>query len=243
MPLTTRTCHDQIDCVVQATQTLNELIHQALHEEGRPVLLLLSGSADPAVFRTLECIHEDNFVKGLTIAVLDDRFSRAPDQNLWLQLMQSEKYQDARDLDVKFLPTLPEEGEMLWDFADRIDQELRDWHAVHRDGRIITTQGISAGGSTCGLQVTLTPEDFAKRFSGHEWIVHVPASRHNPTARLTPTTTFLTEMVDATVMSVTGEERAWALRELAKEEFKDELFTLPARVVHQMHDVRMFVPE
>lgn len=243
MPLTQISTHDAGTCVVQAVEALNGFLHQALHEEGRPVLLLLSGSADPAVFRSLDCIHENNFTKGLTISILDERHSRAQDQNLFLQLSKSPRYQDAKDLDVRFLSTVPEDGEMLFQFADRIDQEFRDWQAVHRDGRIITTQGISSSGTTAGLLVTLTAEDFQKRFSGHEWIVGVPASRQSPIARLTPTTPFLTELVDATIMCVMGEDKAWALRELAKEGFKDELFTLPARVANQMHDVRVFVPD
>ena len=229
-----------VDLVYQADQLLNDTLKQILVEEGRPVLLLASGGSDLSLLRCLDCINDDIFSKKLTISVLDERFSRSPSENNFLQIANSPFYAKAEDKGAKFIPTVPEERETLQDFAQRIEREFKDWYEVNRDGYIIITQGIGEDGHTAGMNVTMAPEDFATEFEKSTWVTGYTSRKLNPPKRITVTIGFLTTMVHTSIVYVVGENKRWALTELFKEQFKDELFTLPARVMHRMKNVHIF---
>lgn len=231
---------DPIELVYKADELLNTLLRKTLINEGRPVLLLLSGGSDLSLLRCLDCIHADSFSSALTVSVLDERFSRSPDENNFLQITNSSFFVQAEEKNVRFIRTVPEERESLKDFAQRIEQEYRDWYEVNRDGVIIITQGIGSDGHTAGMNVTLSPEEFSELFEGHEWVIGYTSKKLYPPKRITMTTYFLKEMVNTSIIYAVGENKKWALTELFKEEFKDELFTLPIRIVHQMRNVHLF---
>lgn len=231
MPLHTIIEEDPIQRVHLAMELLNKLVHQALHVEGRPVLLLLSGSAEPALFRTLDCLDPDNLAKGLTISMLDDRYSRSAEESSFLQLTKHSSYEDARDDGVRFISPVPQDTESPHDVAARMHREIYDWRLAYRDGKIIATIGIGANGSVAGIQPTQSQSQFES--------VGSDLFRAGPSNRIIPTVALLTEYLSAAVVCTT-EETEWALRELDKEAFKEELFTLPARVFYQMKDVHLF---
>ncbi len=240
MPLHITHDTDQIHLVHKANDILNEKLKKYLVDEGRPVLLLLSGGSDLSLLRCLDCINTELFSNLLTVSTLDERFSRASHENNFLQVINSSFYQEAEDAKVKFIRTVPEDRETLQEFTQRIEQEFRDWYEVNRDGKIIITQGIGVDGHTAGMNVTLNEKDFTDVFQTHSWLVGYTSNTLIPPKRITVTVPFLKDMVDTSVIYAVGDEKAWALRELVKEEFKSELFTLPARIVHVMREVHLF---
>lgn len=229
------------DLVHEASHMLHVLIQQSLIEEGRPVLLLLSGGSNLDLLNSTS-LDDDILVDGLTISTLDERLSQDPRENNFLQIMNRLAEYDLMDKGVRTIPTVPDDNESHSDFTTRIRREFMDWFTVNRDGKIIITQGIGEDGHTAGIHVTMSEEEFDADFATEDWLVGYN-SRMHPSKRLTVTPWFLKNKVDSAVMYATGQDKAWAMRELVKEDFKDELYTLPARIVWSMCDVHLFTDQ
>lgn len=229
------------DLMHEASHMLHVCLKHVLIDEGRPVLLLLSGGSHIDMLNSTS-LSDDILVDGLTISTLDERFTQVPRENNYLQIMNRLSDFELVDKKVRTIPTIPEDNETLPDFTQRIRREFMDWFTVNRDGKIIITQGIGEDGHTAGIQVTMSEEEFNAVFDTEDWLVGY-TSQMQPQKRLTVSPWFLQNKVDAAIIYATGQEKAWAMRELVKEDFKNELYTLPARVVWHMRDVHIFTDQ
>lgn len=203
-----------------------------------PVLLLLSGGS---AFQVLEGLRADMLPLNMMVGMLDERYSADPKINNFGQFLETDFYVHAGNRAAFFLDSQvnPEE-ETLEEYVVGLEQALRDWKAENPTGRIVVTQGMGADGHTAGIMPF--PEDvdtFQKLFETPEkWVVGYDAGEKNKyPKRATVTLSFLRDMVDFSLLYITGNEKAAALKRVWEEE--GTLADTPARIVREMKNVTL----
>ena len=200
----------------------------------KAILLLLSGGS---AFDILSGIASAQLGPRVTIGMLDERFDPSPAVNNFLQFQKTDFYRKAREKDVRFIESVPRDGESLADFAGRMEMAWREWREKNTDGRVIITQGIGPDGHTAGVMPF--PEDaglFAELFRDEErWVRGDDAGAKNQyPQRATATLSFLKTHVYTAIVYMVGEAKQSALERVLSD--KGALAETPARIAREMRN-------
>jgi len=223
------------DAARKAIQMVNACLREA---KKNPVLLMVSGGS---AFNLLHGINAKNLGKHITISVLDERFSEDPKISNFVQLAGTEFYRKAGERGVSFIDTRPRAGETVEELAKRFEKGLREWRERNSGGKVIITQGVGEDGHTAGIMpYPENPKLFKRLFDDSStWVVGYDAGEKNEYAlRVTITHPFLRDVVDHSIIYAVGEGKREALRRVFLKE--GTLWETPARIIHEMKDVKLF---
>lgn len=221
----------------KAMGALNEALRQA-RVERRPVLLLLSGGS---CLSLLDGINSSGLGEKVTMTVLDERYSLDSQENNMAQTMTTPFFSKASSAGCQIIDTRVQSGESRDGLAKRFNEKLWEWIENNADGKMMATVGIGPDGHLSGIMPY--PEDeekFRQMFdNGDErnLVRGYNAQDKNPIAQRVTTTMILMRMIDIAIVYVVGEGKKWALEEMMKD---GNLASIPARVLKEMGEVRMF---
>ena len=228
------TRYDMSEQAISAAQTcVGDLLRR---RAGTPVLLLVSGGSALGILDDLRAPSG----AWLTIGVLDERLSRDPTINNFLQFEGTGFFRRLINGGAQVLGTLPGESESMEALAARWEQALRIWRTVNPDGSIIVTAGMGPDGHTAGIFPFSEDADaWTRRFCSDRWVVGYDVTGKSPYPfRVTTTATFLRTQVDHVCLLITGKEKCAALGRLCAETGAEA--ATPARVLRSVRDVRVF---
>lgn len=225
----------QIESLNQAAgNVLNDLL---INYKNKPLLLLLSGGSS---FKLLNNVSKNNLNDHITISVLDERFSDKEKDTNFFQLTHTSFYQNSIDKKCNFINPLLTAGESITYVTLAFEKSLRKWKKANLEGKVIITQGIGEDGHTAGIMpYPDEPEVFHNLFENTSWAIGYDAKEKNKfPLRITTTITFLKNIVDHSIVYITGENKKNALEKvLAKEGLISEI---PARVMKEMKNSEVF---
>ncbi|MBI2098753.1 MAG: 6-phosphogluconolactonase [Candidatus Wildermuthbacteria bacterium] len=220
----------------KAITRLNKCLRSATRKQ---VLLMLSGGSSLELAAGIDMRH---IGKHITIAALDERYSRDPAVNNFSQITETEFCKKAERKGVDYIDTRINRRISLYGLAGKFERGLKSWKKKHPAGRVIITQGIGEDGHTAGiLPYPENPKRFAQLFERpSRWAVGYNATKgkNKYLRRVTVTFPFLWEQVDCAVVYATGSKKRKALRRVFAE--KGNLAKTPARVIRQMKNVFLF---
>jgi len=223
-------CSDKNEASLACARELNVLL-----KVSKPLLLLLSGGS---ALDILQFIDHGNLDKQLTISVLDERYSKDPKVNHFLQLKKTKFYKKANRAGCIFFSTEVLD-EPLIKLASKFEYALRTWKKQHPEGKVIVIQGIGSDGHTAGIMPY--PDDKARfdKLFLQNWVVGYDAgSKNQYPQRITVTLKFLQEMVYKSLVYAVGEEKQGILEKIFKGNLS--LNILPASVINSMKNVSLF---
>lgn len=211
-----------------AADKLNELLES--NSENAILLMLSGGSA----LKLLEKINSDFLAPEITITVLDERYSEDTSINNFAQITQTSFYATAVEKGCHFIGTTVKEGQTLEECAADFEAGLRTWKEENPEGKVIITQGMGPDGHTSGIMpFPEDHEDFDKFFQGERWVVGYDAGNKNPySERFSTTITFLKDIVDYSVLYITGKEKQEILTKALSE--KGNIYKTPIEVIKEM---------
>jgi 6-phosphogluconolactonase/glucosamine-6-phosphate isomerase/deaminase len=223
----------------KAIDRLNECLRGF---QGKPVLFMLSGGSALELLAGVEMKH---IGKRVTIAALDERWSRDPAVNNFSQIAETDFYKKAERKGIDYIDTRIHRKISLYGLAEKLERGIKKWEKKYPNGKIIITQGIGEDGHVAGI---MPYPEHTKKFNQlfekeGRWVTGYNATRERSEypKRVTVTLPFLRSEVDCSVVYVTGSKKKKALRSvLAK---KGKLSKTPARVVRQMKNVYMFIDQ
>ena len=219
---------------ILAGNALNALL---ANTKNVPTLFLTSGGS---ALEILSYVDKKNLNSHLTIGVLDERFSKDPAVNNFLQLKSTNFYQMAKEARASFIETVPG-NETLSEFSQRFESLLRKWKKLNPEGKLFITQGIGVDGHTAGIMpYPENPKLFQELFEDKlHWVVGYNAKNKNPyPLRATVNLTFLREVVDVSIVYLVGVEKKPALEKILAKE--GTLWQTPGRIVREMKEVKLF---
>lgn len=220
----------------KASLHLNLLIKE---HQAQPILLMLSaGSA----LNLLHDIHPEYIDERVTIAMLDERFSRDHTINNFSQMTHLPFYKLATMRGAQFINTRLEDTKALEYFTRDYESKIRKWNHETKplDSVIIATMGLGEDGHTAGIMpYPQESAQFKELFDDpHKWMVGYDAQGKNEHRyRVTATPLFLRK-IDHSIMYVTGENKAEALSRTLSQ--NGSLHEAPARIIHEMKNVQLF---
>lgn len=195
-----------------------------------PVLLLVSGGS---AFQILDTIDSSILGKRITIGVLDERYSLDPEINNFLHFTKTKFYTHAKKNGCSFIDTHVHNGETLEAVANRFDNELKKWKTINPKGIILITQGVGPDGHTAGIFPGIIFENTNK------WVIGYDIGKRNQyPLRITTTPYFLTDMVDYSIVFVTGENKKKVLQKVLDPE--SIAIEVPAAIIQKMKNVEVF---
>lgn len=197
------------------------------------MLLLVSGGS---AFSILEHVEQHVLGLNVTMCVLDERFSDAPDVNNFLQLQQTDFYKRCVGAGVHVIATDCAAGASMEGVVTHMDTALHEWKRTNPEGVIIATMGIGPDGHTAGI----FPGEYGVDFEGDAWIAgyEVPKEVNQHTKRITVTHAFLRDVVDEAIVYAVGEEKKKYIKLI--EQGEHDIKQFPASVVTQMKSVRLY---
>ncbi len=206
--------------------------------KNQPVLFLSSGGS---AFSVLEYVSTESISKHTTLSILDERYSHKPTINNFAQFSETAWFKKALSQGAQQIDTMPNMDETLEAFARRIGVAFDRWIHENEEGAIIATMGMGADGHTAGIMPY--PEDeetFTRLFIQNEdMVVGYNAGDKNPyPERATVTIPFLTKNIRHAIMYCVGNDKQKAFTQLTA--LEGNLHTTPARVLHDMNDVKMY---
>jgi 6-phosphogluconolactonase/glucosamine-6-phosphate isomerase/deaminase len=198
-----------------------------------PVLLMVSGGS---AFSILEHVEQDVLGPHVTVCLLDERFSDAPDVNNFLQLQQTDFYKQCVGAGVHVIATDGAAGTTIEGLVTHMDTALHQWKRTNPEGVVIATMGIGPDGHTAGI----FPGEYGVDFEGDAWVVgyEVPKEVNQHTKRITVTHTFLRDIVDQAIVYAIGDEKRKYIELVERSMYDIKQF--PASVVTQMKFVRLY---
>jgi 6-phosphogluconolactonase/glucosamine-6-phosphate isomerase/deaminase len=223
----------------KAIDRLNDCIRDA---QGKYLLLMLSGGS---ALELLAGVNMKFIGRRVTIAVLDERLSRDPAVNNFSQIAETDFYNKAERRGIDYIDTRIHRKLSLYGLAQKFERGIRKWKKKYPKGRIIITQGVGDDGHTAGI---MPYSESAKKFNQlfekqGRWVTGYNATKERSEypKRVTVTLPFLRNEVDCSIVYVTGSTKKRAVRRvLAK---RGTLSKTPARVLHQMKNVYMFIDQ
>lgn len=164
------------------------------------ILLLLSGGS---AFAILKHIEMSSFGPHITIAMVDERFTRDERGNNFLHLTQTDFYKKAGEQGSQFLESVPKQGERQEDFAYRIKEEIEVHFYAHPNSYALGIFGIGEDGHTAGIFPT-TEKVFSSLYKTSEFYIAITQEKHAYPFRTTVTPTFIEEVLDDVVLYAVG---------------------------------------
>jgi len=224
---------DAANVAKAAGEKLNELIKE---NPSYDILLLLSGGSS---FQILDHLNLNIFNSKVSVSVLDERWSAEESINNFLQLKKTQFYMDVKE-SCDFIETIPNEGETLEDFENRINADFSKW-MQSKKYKIIITQGVGKDSHTSGIMPY--PEDnsfFQETFVNTDkpFVGYDAKEKNQYRHRLTTTIKFLINKVDIAICYIVGEDKKTALEHTLNP--KAELNESPSSVIQKMKEVYIF---
>jgi len=215
-----------------AGQALGEVLKKYAD---RPVLLMLSGGSAMSI---LDYVDEECLGSNITISVLDERCSRDPQINNFLQLKETTFFKNAVSAGVQVISTEVKEGEGCSDLGNRWEKDLRNWKAKNPDGVIIATMGMGPDGHVAGIM----PNAEEETFNGSDLVVSYSVSPevNKFTDRVTVTYAFLKDYIDEGIAYASGSEKQNIIKVLEENPDEKDIVTIPARIFYQMRSVKLY---
>jgi 6-phosphogluconolactonase/glucosamine-6-phosphate isomerase/deaminase len=227
------------EAFAKAAEYLNVLFFDS---QPQPILFLSSGGS---ALELVEYIREENILPDVTITVLDERYSRDPEENNFSRLAATRFFEIAQSKDCDFIDTRVADGESLEEFARRFEEGLRRWEEDNPNGVVIATMGIGADGHISGiLPYPESKRTFDELFETEgRWVRGYDAGdEKNPyPERATTTMPFLRDYIDRAVVFATGQDKRRALDRIVAED--GALHETPGRILHEMPDVVVFTDQ
>lgn len=194
---------------------------------GDQTLLFLSGGS---AFKVLEYLEPKG---GLTISMIDERFSMDPKINNFSKLEQTDFFDRAIENQVSIIGTRIHKGESLPKAVINFESQIRRWKTEFPKGRVVALLGLGEDGHTAGiLPMPESSRLFKDLFLDPEWVASYEAKDY---LRFTVTLSFIQEEVDGVVVYVQGENKREAL-ELIQDKSK-ELHEVPGRIFEKLENV------
>lgn len=220
-------CQGKKETRERAITALNNLLEK---EKGKPVLLLLAGGS---AFELFDGIDANFISKNTTIGFADERYSKDPLINNFAHFTQTHLFAKAKKRGAKFIDTRIHNKESLKSLSRRFGKALRSWRKENPAGKIIIIQGMGQDGHTAGIMPTFLFDN------PHQWVVGYDAEEKDEyPLRVTVTFSFLKNNVDHAIAYITGEKKRKAFERLISR--KGSLCETPARIMHEMRDVKIF---
>lgn len=167
----------------------------------QPVLFLVSGGS------ALSVLHESilQLHKGVTLAVMDERYTTDPLRSNSLQVEKTELYKTVLAVGAQYLSAVPLEGESMPDWCARYEGMIRTWRIENQDGKVVALFGMGNDAHTAGIFPEVFPTDTADAwFCAYT----VPPEVHPETMRMTITPDFISNEVDAAIGYILGTDKA-----------------------------------
>ena len=215
-----------------AGEVLNKLLED---NKDIPVLLLLaSGSA----LSILDFVNGKAMGENLTITMLDERFSKDPTANNFLQLQKLDFFNLALSNNANFIGTLPRPTENMDDMRTRLELGLKNWISKNQTGKIFATIGMGADGHTAGIFPNKDANFFETAFdSSHIITAYKAECSHKFPERVTATLS-LFKKIDQAIVYICGEDKKIKLTELIAG--KEQANNLPAVGIFQTKHFQIF---
>lgn len=225
----------------EARLRASEALQAVLREKkqlGTPVLLLLSGGS---AFSILESVSHGILGPHMTIGVLDERYSTDENVNNFSQFTHIALYASAFAVGARFIDTRVKNNETQKQLGMRFETDIWNWLERNSAGVIVATMGIGVDGHIAGIMPF--PENsalFQELFEDDTKLVvaYDAGDKNRYPLRITVTLPFLRRYVNHAIMYAVGEEKNAAVRRVFTKE--GSLTQTPARVVHEMKDVKMY---
>ena len=231
------------ETALEAAEDSATKVSRYLREAGDThVLFLMAGGSSFDIFQKIIWPHNTQMI---TLGVLDERYSRDVTVNNCAQLMGFAKYAEFCDRGGSIIDTRIEETETLEQSARKFEDSLRQWRTNFPLGKIIIVQGMGADGHTAGMMPY--PENkqlFADLFEHEDvWVRGYDAGiKNHAPLRFTTTVPFLVHEVDASFMTIVGEEKSRVFHgALEDQKYETALAATPITVIKKMKSV--FVAE
>jgi 6-phosphogluconolactonase/glucosamine-6-phosphate isomerase/deaminase len=204
-----------------------------------PILLMLSGGS---AFNLLHDIHPEHIDDRVTIAMLDERYSRDHAINNFSQMTHLPFYKLAHMRGAAFVNTRLEDDKSIEYFARDYESKVRKWDFENRmaGGVVIATMGIGTDGHVAGIMPYQDDHaTFTRLFDDqNKWIVGYDAKEKNEHRHRVTTTLPFLRKIDHTICFVAGENKKDALHKALAQD--GSLFETPARIVHEMKNLQIF---
>lgn len=216
-----------------AGEALNKLLAE---NRKRPILLLLSGGSALSI---LNYIEPSSLSENLTITMLDERFSSAPQVNNFLQLQKCNFYRLAQEANANFLNTLPRLKESIEDMRARLENSFKKWQKTNPRGKILATMGMGADGHIAGIFPYPDNLKFFKSTfeNSHLYAAYSAVGKHQHEDRITATLT-LFRNIDESIVFICGAEKKDKFHELISGQSQSHV--LPAAGIFKTKHYQIF---
>lgn len=224
------------------SEQAKELAAAAINEylagvQNTPVLLLLSGGSWFELYELVVLPERCDF---LTIGVLDERFTRNPEDNNYLTLSSTTFFQTAVSRGAQTIDTSPGSHDRVEKHARTFDIALRSWVKQHQTGVLAATIGVGSDGHVAGiLPGVFMGDSFQQLFDGEKWVVGYEALFSGNPYKLRSTTTFpfLRKLQKSFVYL--GSAKCTIAKKLMDTPHRS-LEEMPASILHEMKSVDIF---
>jgi len=209
-----------------------------LEWQSEPILLMLSAGS---VMTLTEGIAIDALGGHVTLAVLDERYSKDFSVNNFARLAKTPFYKHALLAGAQVINTQVKEGESQYHLTARYESTLQMWAGKHKDGKVLVTLGMGPDGHIAGIMpYPENPGQFSELFeSDNQWIVGYHATGKNIyEERVTTTLSFLRSRVDRAIVYIAGDNKGEAMRRALLK--KGNLHVTPACIMHEMKDIYVY---
>ncbi len=215
-----------------------EAISRLLNEHtDKAILFLIPGGSGLSVLPYIDTVALGGHI---TVSMIDDRFSRDPSVNNFLQVTNTSFYKECVAKGVKFISSLPEETDDIKATSTRWEQALHVWDTEHPTDRIVVALfGMGTDGHIAGMMpYPYDGQEFADLFERESFLTGYDAGTKNQySLRMTVTITFLKDVIDQAFLYVNGEEKTDMVKKVMDSR---EVSTYPATVIHEMKNVEIY---
>jgi 6-phosphogluconolactonase/glucosamine-6-phosphate isomerase/deaminase len=214
----------------EAASILNEKLREA---NGKPFLLMISGGSSMAL---LDFIDTKLLGANSTLSMLDDRYSKNPQENNFLTMTSTKFYEKAQKNGASFIDTSLKEDKTLEECGKIFELEIKRWRNKNPESPIYAIIGIGPDGHTAGIMPY--PDDtslFYKLFQEERWAVGYNAGTKNPLPlRITTTISFIRGQISFAISYISGENKRQVLEKLLAD--NGTLAETPARVLREIKE-------
>ncbi len=227
--------------IITEKKNLKEVAGKALDKmvkdrNGKPLLLLLSGGSS---LDLLEYISDEALKGGITIGMLDDRYSRDPAVNSYMILNDGIFFERALQKGCIIMDSSVSEHESLELYAERYESYIKEWMTMYPDGIIRATVGIGPDGHTSGiLPNPEDPETFEALFNTEKLIMGYYVGDKSPHKYRMTSTFTLMKKFDQVMTYMSGKNKKEALQKVLAEE--GDLAETPGRIVRELKNVTIY---
>ncbi|MFW5704169.1 MAG: 6-phosphogluconolactonase [Patescibacteria group bacterium] len=217
-----------------AIAELNEVLHR--HNSHQVLLLCSGGSA----LTLVDGIDPDYLTDQITVSMLDERYSKDPDENNFAQMKELAFYDHIEQAGCPIIDTQVKENETLDGLADRFDQSLHNWVTENPGGIVIATMGIGNDGHISGVMPYPESEELFNSQFVHtdRYAVGYDASHKNPYPyRVTTTISFLIEHITEAIVYIGDEGKQSIVRQIVNAE--KPAHQLPGMILHSLARVSL----